>query len=149
MQHIRRADTNIIGIQFSILKKSGSLHTGDAIICSNRDCTAALSHLSQLNPVAGRDEKVPQSWECGFCKLKWAIDHMSFVSCWRVSVYSLLHFWWCSFSWPCFRHFIKKRNRTHRQHYTLLLWCKHLVSFCFANVGCIYTYIAYAYGTRL
>ena len=78
VQHIRRADTNIIGIQFSILKKSGGLHTGDAVICENRNCTAALSHLSKLSSLPGSEEKVQQSWECGFCKLSWAIDGASF-----------------------------------------------------------------------
>lgn len=89
MQHVRRADTNIVGIQFSILKKSCGLHTGDAVICNNRNCTAALSHLSKLSPLPGREEKVPQSWEYWFCKLRWTIRRYCQLLHWVVAICSI------------------------------------------------------------
>ena len=44
----RQADTNIIAVKFNTLTEPSHMHTGDAVVCSNKDCTAILSHLSRL-----------------------------------------------------------------------------------------------------
>ena len=55
---VRRADTNIFAVKFKTLAESTSIHTGDAVLCSNLHCTAVLSYLSKLTKVSGREEKV-------------------------------------------------------------------------------------------
>lgn len=44
----RQADTNVIAVKFNTLTEPSHMHTGDAVVCSNEDCTAILSHLSRL-----------------------------------------------------------------------------------------------------
>ena len=44
----RQADTNVIAVKFNTLTKPSHMHTGDAVVCSNKDCMAILSHLSKL-----------------------------------------------------------------------------------------------------
>ena len=55
---MRRADTNIFAVKFKTLPESTSIHTGDAVLCSNPHCTAVLSHISKLTEVPGKEEKV-------------------------------------------------------------------------------------------
>ena len=57
-REVRRADTNIIAVDFSILKGSDELHTGDCVVCANANCGAILSHLSLLKEDLHRNEKV-------------------------------------------------------------------------------------------
>ena len=47
--HTRRADTNVISLQFSRLQEKVNVHTGDPVVCKNSDCTAILSHLSRIS----------------------------------------------------------------------------------------------------
>ena len=44
----RQADTNVIAVKFNTLTEPSHMHTGDAVVCSNKDCMAILSHLSRL-----------------------------------------------------------------------------------------------------
>ena len=55
---MRRADTNIFAVKFKTLAESTSIHTGDAVLCSNPQCTAVLSYLSKLTKNTGKEEKV-------------------------------------------------------------------------------------------
>ena len=57
-RQVRRADTNIIAVDFSVLKKSGEIHTGDCVVCINANCGAAMSHLSLLKEDLHRNETV-------------------------------------------------------------------------------------------
>lgn len=57
-RQVRRADTNIIAVDFSVLKKPGEIHTGDSVVCSNANCGAALSHLSRLEEDLDQNETV-------------------------------------------------------------------------------------------
>lgn len=47
--HTRRADTNVISLQFNRLQEKVNVHTGDPIVCKNSDCAAVLSHLSRIS----------------------------------------------------------------------------------------------------
>ena len=38
----------MIAVKFNALTEPSHMHTGDAVVCSNEDCTAILSHLSRL-----------------------------------------------------------------------------------------------------
>lgn len=44
----RQADTNVIAVKFNTLTEPSHMHTGDAVVCGNKNCTAILSHLSKL-----------------------------------------------------------------------------------------------------
>lgn len=44
----RRTDTNILAVKFNSLAEPGNFHTGDAEICSNKECEAIVSHLTTL-----------------------------------------------------------------------------------------------------
>ena len=54
----RQADTNVIAFKFNALTEPSYMHTGDAIVCSNKDCMAILSHLSKLKKNAETGAKV-------------------------------------------------------------------------------------------
>ncbi len=47
-RRVRRTDTNILSINFTTLSEPSDVHTGDAVICSNGNCAAILSHFSEL-----------------------------------------------------------------------------------------------------
>ena len=57
-RQVRRADTNIIVVDFGVLKKSGEIHTGDCVVCTNVNCGTALSHLSLLKEGLHQNETV-------------------------------------------------------------------------------------------
>ena len=50
---MRKADTNIFAVKFKTLAESSSVHTGDAVVCKNTQCSAVLSHLSDPDKVLG------------------------------------------------------------------------------------------------
>jgi len=53
---VRKADTNIFSVKFKTLAESSSVHTGDAVVCKNTQCSAVLSHPSNLTKML--DEEV-------------------------------------------------------------------------------------------
>jgi len=59
---VRKADTNIFSVKFKTLAESSSVHTGDPVVCKNTQCSAVLSHLSDLTKML--DEEL---WLCEFC----------------------------------------------------------------------------------
>ncbi|XP_033741232.1 circularly permutated Ras protein 1-like [Pecten maximus] len=63
----RRADTNIVSINFQTLVTPSNMHTGDAVYCDN--CQAILSHLCKLEDRG--DVKV---WRCEFCGQQMEVD---------------------------------------------------------------------------
>ncbi|CAF1027360.1 unnamed protein product [Didymodactylos carnosus] len=79
---LRKADTNIVSVQFNRLLESTEMHAGDVIKCN--ECGVIASHLSkikQAEPQQQSDadnesgEQLPQSlWECEFCKHANATD---------------------------------------------------------------------------
>ena len=54
----RRADTNILAVQFDKLRETGHIHTGEAQFCSNPECGAVVSHLTKLIGEEDDDKKV-------------------------------------------------------------------------------------------
>ncbi|XP_065898859.1 circularly permutated Ras protein 1-like [Dysidea avara] len=60
----RQADTNVIAVKFNTLTEPSHMHTGDAVVCSNKDCTAILSHMSKLKQ---NTETGAKTWQCEFC----------------------------------------------------------------------------------
>ncbi|XP_060063644.1 circularly permutated Ras protein 1-like [Ylistrum balloti] len=65
----RRADTNIVSIDFQTLVTPSDMHTGDAVYCNN--CQAILSHLCKLE-----DQGEVKVWKCEFCGHKMEVDIM-------------------------------------------------------------------------
>ncbi|CAC5385248.1 unnamed protein product [Mytilus coruscus] len=65
----RRADTNVVSINFSKLIAPGHMFTGDPAYC--QDCKAILSHVSKITK---EDEQ--QVWACEFCNKVNEIDIM-------------------------------------------------------------------------
>ncbi|XP_021354035.1 circularly permutated Ras protein 1-like [Mizuhopecten yessoensis] len=63
----RRADTNIVSINFQTLVTPSNMHTGDAVYCDS--CQAILSHLCKLEDSG--DAKV---WRCEFCGQEMVVD---------------------------------------------------------------------------
>uniref|UniRef100_A0A0B7ACB8 VWFA domain-containing protein n=1 Tax=Arion vulgaris TaxID=1028688 RepID=A0A0B7ACB8_9EUPU len=57
-QRYRRADTNIVSVNFNTLLLPGNMHAGEPVICQS--CQAILSHISKVDP----SSKV---WQCEFC----------------------------------------------------------------------------------
>lgn len=55
---MRRSDTNILAVQFNKLIEPSDVHTGDAVVCGNKNCLAILCHLSSVTDQEGKDEKV-------------------------------------------------------------------------------------------
>lgn len=55
---VRRSDTNILAVKFNKLIEPSDVHTGDAIVCGNKNCSAVLSHLSTVADQEGKDKKV-------------------------------------------------------------------------------------------
>lgn len=62
----RQADTNVLAVKFNKLTDPSNIHTGDAVVCGNAQCTAILSHLSKIsdNEDAEKDEKVQTIYAC-------------------------------------------------------------------------------------
>ncbi|XP_063403864.1 uncharacterized protein LOC134687468 isoform X2 [Mytilus trossulus] len=56
----RRADTNVVCINFSKLIAPGHMFTGDPVYC--KDCKAILSHVSKVTKAEQQ-----QVWTCEFC----------------------------------------------------------------------------------
>ena len=54
----RRTDTNILAVKFNSLAQPGNLHTGDAEVCSNKECGAIVSHLTKLEGEEDQMDKV-------------------------------------------------------------------------------------------
>ena len=52
---VRKADTNIFSVKFKTLAESSSVHTGDPVVCKNTQCSAVLSHLSDLTKTLGEE----------------------------------------------------------------------------------------------
>ena len=65
----RRADTNVVSIDFSKLIAPSHMFTGDPVYC--QQCKAILSHISKITK---RDEQ--QVWTCEFCNTDNNIDIM-------------------------------------------------------------------------
>ncbi|XP_069130895.1 circularly permutated Ras protein 1-like [Argopecten irradians] len=63
----RRADTNIVSINFQTLVTPSNMHTGDAVYCEN--CQAILSHLCKLE-----DQGEAKVWRCEFCGQQTEVD---------------------------------------------------------------------------
>ncbi|CAF1560005.1 unnamed protein product, partial [Didymodactylos carnosus] len=72
-RRLRKADTNVLSVQFNRLLQPTEMHAGDFIKCSG--CTAIASHLSKITPqqpqeklAAEEEEQIPSSrWLCEFC----------------------------------------------------------------------------------
>lgn len=69
MKKARRADTNVLCVKFNKLTEPSNVHAGDAIACTNSNCTAVLSLVSQVT-TPGSDgpdqgDKVRQISVCG------------------------------------------------------------------------------------
>ena len=56
--HVRRSDTNILAVKFNKLTEPSDVHTGDAVVCTNKSCLAVLSHLSVLIDQEAEADKV-------------------------------------------------------------------------------------------
>ncbi|XP_076077752.1 circularly permutated Ras protein 1-like [Mytilus galloprovincialis] len=65
----RRADTNVVSINFSKLIAPGHMFTGDPSYC--QDCKAILSHVSKITK-----DNEQQVWSCEFCNKVNEIDIM-------------------------------------------------------------------------
>lgn len=50
----------MLAVKFNKLTDPSNIHTGDAVVCGNTQCTAILSHLSKIsdNEDGEKDEKV-------------------------------------------------------------------------------------------
>ena len=60
-RRVRRSDTNILAVNFNTLMGPSDVHTGDAVVCSNKNCAAILSHFSTLMEQEDqKEEKVRQ-----------------------------------------------------------------------------------------
>ncbi|XP_005089421.2 circularly permutated Ras protein 1 [Aplysia californica] len=57
----RRADTNVVSVNFNTLLSPGNMHAGDPVVCQK--CGAILSHVSKTT-VEGEEQK---TWVCEFC----------------------------------------------------------------------------------
>ena len=58
---VRRADPNIIALQFNKLLEPKDVHTGDPVFCGNTKCAAALSYLSCTSYAAGMTVSIHSS----------------------------------------------------------------------------------------
>ncbi|XP_003382887.1 PREDICTED: circularly permutated Ras protein 1-like [Amphimedon queenslandica] len=67
----RRADTNILAVQFNQLREAGHIHTGDAQFCSNPNCGAVVSHLTKL---IGEEDAEKRVWNCEYCGTATEVD---------------------------------------------------------------------------
>lgn len=65
----RRADTNVVSINFSKLIAPSHMFTGDPVYCQN--CKAIMSHISKITK---RSEQ--QVWDCEFCNTSNEINVM-------------------------------------------------------------------------
>ncbi|CAG2197276.1 unnamed protein product [Mytilus edulis] len=65
----RRADTNVVSINFSKLIAPGHMFTGDPSYC--QDCKAILSHVSKITK-----DNEQQVWTCEFCNKVNEVDIM-------------------------------------------------------------------------
>lgn len=59
----RRADTNVISINFSNLVTPGHMFTGDPVYCA--DCKSLLSNISKINK--DEDQQVSSDWLIPVC----------------------------------------------------------------------------------
>ena len=55
---VRRSDTNVLAVKFNKLIEPSDVHTGDPVVCTNKNCSAILSHLSSMSSQDGKDESV-------------------------------------------------------------------------------------------
>ena len=78
----RQVDTNVIAITFNTLVNAADVHAGDVVVCSNKNCTAILSHLSKLTEPesdGATGKKVAEGWrrwewKCGWEEVGWRGD---------------------------------------------------------------------------
>ncbi|CAF1091264.1 unnamed protein product, partial [Didymodactylos carnosus] len=63
-RRLRKADTNVLSVQFNHLLKPTEMHAGDIIRCE--ECSVIASHLSKIKPATG--ETAEPLWECEFCR---------------------------------------------------------------------------------
>ena len=63
----RQVDTNVIAITFNTLVNAADVHAGDVVVCSNKNCTAILSHLSKLTEPESDGATGKKEWKCEFC----------------------------------------------------------------------------------
>lgn len=54
----RQVDTNVVAVTFDTLSGPAGVHTGDVVVCNNEECTAVLSHLSEVSGGSDSDQKV-------------------------------------------------------------------------------------------
>ncbi|XP_059169853.1 circularly permutated Ras protein 1-like [Physella acuta] len=64
-RRFRRADTNVVSVNFSALLAPGNMHAGEPVLCGK--CSAILSHISKVNPQT-------KEWQCEFCDEVMVID---------------------------------------------------------------------------
>ena len=55
---MRRSDTNILAVKFNTLAEPSDVYTGDAVMCSNENCSAIMSHMSSLVDQEEKEDKV-------------------------------------------------------------------------------------------
>eukprot|EP00826_Nyctotherus_ovalis_P001723 TRINITY_DN102_c0_g1_i1.p1 TRINITY_DN102_c0_g1~~TRINITY_DN102_c0_g1_i1.p1 ORF type:complete len:608 (-),score=168.84 TRINITY_DN102_c0_g1_i1:19-1842(-) len=60
-KHKREIDTNVVGLNFSVLKDKTAVATGDPVFCA--ECKAMLNAHSKLT----KNEAGKQIWNCEFC----------------------------------------------------------------------------------
>lgn len=58
----RKADTNVISVDFKKIVAPNYMHTGDAIKCES--CKGILNQFSKVEDIPGSDDK---NWKCEFC----------------------------------------------------------------------------------
>ncbi|CAL1543139.1 unnamed protein product [Lymnaea stagnalis] len=64
-RRFRRADTNVVSVNFSTLLAPGNMHAGEPVVCTK--CSAILSHISRV--VLEKKE-----WPCEFCDELISVD---------------------------------------------------------------------------
>ncbi|KAK3802743.1 hypothetical protein RRG08_012258 [Elysia crispata] len=62
----RKADTNVMSVNFDTLLSPGNMYAGDPVPCPK--CSAILSHISKAE---GEEQKV---WQCEFCEEQVLVD---------------------------------------------------------------------------
>ncbi|KAI6654191.1 Circularly permutated Ras protein 1-like [Oopsacas minuta] len=68
---IRKADTNVLSINFRTLKEPSDVFTGEAELCTN--CRSVFSHLSVLTCSGEDSDKI---WRCEYCGHENIVDLM-------------------------------------------------------------------------
>lgn len=91
---IRRADPNIIALQFNKLLMPKIYHTGDPFVCSNGECTAVLSHLSCTDSMDVSIQRFLSSMR-GSCCTHYNSNIVSFIERgWLMQPWPHYFCWW-------------------------------------------------------